>query len=1340
MKKLITIFLLLITTITVSATNRYFSSSLGNDVTGTGTIGAPYATIAKLNTLTLTSGDSVLFKSGDTFIGTITPQTSGITYSSYNSGAKPIISGLSTLSSWTSLGGNIWEATVTGSPATVNTVLVNNTLTPMGRWPNSDSARGGYRTYSSFVANTSITDSLPLFGTWTGGEVVIRESDFAINRFPITSISGNTINYTGTGTGINNYGYFIQNSLATLDKQNEWFYNTTTHKLDIYSTTSPTNVQVATQANCVNMIYTSGTIHTGISFSNLSFQGSEDVLMASTYNNNLTVNNCDFNYGLDALNTRYGTPLSFTNNTVKYINNIGIHEYSNFTLSHDLTIKNNSFIGIGMYQGMLSGNTFYSNTQRGTAIVVGSGNLLIQENKLDSIGYSGINITDANNQQIIRKNTISNFCNIKNDGGGIYYSYPTTAIAHTNTISDSNIVFLSGDARAGTSHLENYHARGLYIDQNNYGIQLLNNTIFSCWDGIYLSQSQSCVIRGNTIFDCGFIQIGPPDVVAASISIADAGSPITHTKKNVITNNIFFAKYTAQGLLYGYDTFYALDSIGRIDSNYYVNTGSNARMFTYNPTFPNTYYTLASWKTAYSVVGYDVHSIANTITTPTLTSANWNTYLDFQYNNTNSATVYNFPGLIKVDGKGVSYSNSITIQPYSSVALINNGSTSTKVHYVSSVSGNDLNNGLSSLTPWQTITKVNSFTYAANDSILFKVGEIFNGKITVNRSNLYYGVYGAGASPIISGFTTATGFTNISGSIWESSALGNTNKPNMVTFSNIPTAMGRYPNTGWNRYHTFDNSTFIKDITLNGMNFTGGRINIRKLHDIISNDSITSHTDSTINYISTSGYSTLAGYGYIIENHLSTLDVQNEWFFNNTTKKIDIFSSTSPTNIKVSTIDTLMYIGANDFITVDGITFDGANVAAISMGGPSVGQSTNNIVRNCTITNSGRAAIYATFDKDCQFINNTINYAHSVGIYCENEGGQSINATITGNTIKNVGLTYGMGYIQASPSAWGGVGNAITVFGPNAAINNNVIDSIGHTGVFFYYDSIKVRNNSISNYAMKLGDCGAINTFNLNFNAPFQYGREVVGNIISNGGRGEGIGTADGLDVVVGIYVDDKGHNVRIDSNSITNTPKIALYCHNCDSVTYRGNTIYNADNAAFSVVHDNHAYGQPIRGLSFVKNIVYQSPTAYTTPKKEFYYIDMWNHIDGGNLDSGFVKLDSNKYIGHISSTDTTFHNYQFITTFTHNYKTFTGWKVLHATPPLSTAWDANSTEINAAALYYSNPSNTPLLISFPGLSKKDAYNNIYNNSTYIPTFSSLVLLDNGILTTIRKLIIKRH
>ncbi|WP_109830523.1 right-handed parallel beta-helix repeat-containing protein [Reichenbachiella versicolor] len=79
------------------ATNYYISSSIGKD-SNQGTIAAPFKSLNKISSTVLYPGDTVLFKSGDTFKGHYKINGSGkegkpVVITSYGKGEKPILSG-----------------------------------------------------------------------------------------------------------------------------------------------------------------------------------------------------------------------------------------------------------------------------------------------------------------------------------------------------------------------------------------------------------------------------------------------------------------------------------------------------------------------------------------------------------------------------------------------------------------------------------------------------------------------------------------------------------------------------------------------------------------------------------------------------------------------------------------------------------------------------------------------------------------------------------------------------------------------------------------------------------------------------------------------------------------------------------------------------------------------------------------------------------------------------------------------------------------------------------------------------------------------------------------------
>ena len=80
-----------------------------------------------------------------------------------------------------------------------------------------------------------------------------------------------------------------------------------------------------------------------------------------------------------------------------------------------------------------------------------------------------------------------------------------------------------------------------------------------------------------------------------------------------------------------------------------------------------------------------------------------------------------------------------------------------QVYYVSSSQGNDLNDGLSIQSPFQSLEKLNSMQFTPGDSIYFKSGDYWEGMFWLNGSGsltqpIVIDVYGGSNRPIINGF------------------------------------------------------------------------------------------------------------------------------------------------------------------------------------------------------------------------------------------------------------------------------------------------------------------------------------------------------------------------------------------------------------------------------------------------------------------------------------------------------------------------------------------------------------------------------------------------------------
>ena len=651
------IMLLCSMNLVVSATDYYVSTSGSNSANGLSS-STPWQTIGKVNSESgrLLPGDRVLFKRGEIFTGTLIISVSGSTgnpiiIGAYGTGANPVISGFTTISGWNSYGGGIYSKTV-ACESNTNMVTVNGVNTPMGKWPNT-----GFLSIDSHVSNTSITDSeLPSSTNWTGAEVVIRKNAYIWDRNTITSHSGSTLYYTSGSyyDAIDGYGYFIQNSLKTLDQTGEWFYDGSVFYM-YFGTSVPSNYVVKI-SSVDKLAYLDNKNY--ITFDNISFEGANLYGLHIVNSDYVTVQNCSFDFsGRTAIFGPWsGTSVSntITRTTINNSNSNGIKLFGDHSKA---IITNNVIKNTGLLVGM-------GGSGEGTYVglfALGEGSI-IQFNEVINSGYIGIHL--GGNNTLVANNLVDNFNLLKNDGGGIY-AWVGQNTPNTGQIITKNIV-LNGMGFAGGMNDASQHALGIYLDDGCRNIEVSGNTVNGCASsGIYLHNAQEIKIHNNTIFNNGN---GKLDFEGQILFVHDSYMPDVPIRNVSMTNNIFFAKNASQKILVFSTTVNDIKQFGTADLNCFAKPIDNslvARTWTAGWYSTPANLSLEAWK---SNSGQDKNSF---IAPVSITDVN---KIRFEYNPTNSNKVITLAGSY-IDMNGAKYSGSITLLPYSSVVLIADSTT-----------------------------------------------------------------------------------------------------------------------------------------------------------------------------------------------------------------------------------------------------------------------------------------------------------------------------------------------------------------------------------------------------------------------------------------------------------------------------------------------------------------------------------------------------------------------------------------------------------------------------------------------------------------------------------------
>jgi hypothetical protein len=630
----------------------------------------------------------------------------------------------------------------------------------------------------------------------------------------------------------------------------------------------------------------------------------------------------------------------------------------------------------------------------------------------------------------------------------------------------------------------------------------------------------------------------------------------------------------------------------------------------------------------------------------------------------------------------------------------------------------------SSATPWASISKLNSMmsTFAAGDSILFKAGETFYGSIRWGASNgqsakngtstapYYFGSYGSGNKPIISGFSTVSGWTSLGSNRWQSSAITN----------GLPNAGAT--GTG------IENGYFLIDAASGSTSFTDAsnhssstdwdnakavvRLNAWRVQII----SITSHSGNTFTATAMQNYT--AGYGYFISDHVNTLDTQGEWYYNPSTKQITLYSTTNPSafTVKAATQDTVMQFYDDDWIVLDGLIIEGAN-----KWGAYHYSAANNTVKNSVVRFCGEVGIHCTQTASTSFtaLNDSVYDCNDYGI---NVKGSGTGQTITYNDVFNIGIYPGMG-VKRDPTQHSiGICNN----GQSGHVySRNHVYNVGYVGMRVVGGTSPVEYNTIHDYCKVADDGGGIYTAGSGTST----GKVIRYNMIWNG-----IGAPDGRNGnnnAVGIYIEDGSQNYEIYNNYVWDVGQYGLYVHNAKNINVHDN-YFSGDLQAVMIKHDDDAFSE-IKQLKFKNNIAFFKKTDSDFP----YVASFWNRHNKDSI-LGMVDnasdIDSNYYVQPIApSTDVIYsivHLFNATGTEVRTFHTLAEWQAYSgfdthsATTPLSYTYATTENDDVFRMVYNTGDADSTVTLA---QSYRDSRNQIYYaGSMTIPARTAIMLMES--------------
>ncbi|MCH7404612.1 Ig-like domain-containing protein [Belliella aquatica] len=493
------------------AATYYFSSTAGNDsrtAAQAQSENTPWQSIEKLNNImgSLSPGDRILFKRGEVFYGSIRISKSGnsgapIVFSTYGNGAKPILTSMSTVSNWTSLGNGIFVSDLQIQPeGRLNILTVDDEIQELGRFPNFNDGNKGFKTITSTNGGNQITSNdFSNSENWLGGEIVIRKNPWVHDRHIITANSSNSVSFNENPSKYSvaaGYGFFIQNHIKTLDQFGEWFHDKSAKKLYVYLG-NPTNlpkIEISTKNNLIQLNW--GISH--IQITDLELKGANSTGIIVNEGNHVYINNSDIKFmGENAIKGTISNYLRVENCTIDQSLNNALYVENT---SQNVTIKNNLitntylFVGMGL-NGDLNGKAIYTSnrTHNGT----------IENNRIFNTGYIGINFGGDNS--VVRNNYVKDFCIHKTDGGGIYLWEGGENKNSTGRVIENNVIINGIGYSNGTNKhglIDPIPVEGIYVDDNASGVLIQKNTIANISKhGIYLHNARNINVFENIIYN-----------------------------------------------------------------------------------------------------------------------------------------------------------------------------------------------------------------------------------------------------------------------------------------------------------------------------------------------------------------------------------------------------------------------------------------------------------------------------------------------------------------------------------------------------------------------------------------------------------------------------------------------------------------------------------------------------------------------------------------------------------------------------------------------------------------------------------------------------------------------
>ncbi|ANH81675.1 hypothetical protein A8C56_12395 [Niabella ginsenosidivorans] len=527
------------------------------------------------------------------------------------------------------------------------------------------------------------------------------------------------------------------------------------------------------------------------------------------------------------------------------------------------------------------------------------------------------------------------------------------------------------------------------------------------------------------------------------------------------------------------------------------------------------------------------------------------------------------------------------------------------VTYYVSVSGSDSAAGTSTSTPWQTLAKVNSQTFANGDKILFKRGDVFFGQLRIKNTGVTVSAYGTGSNPVISGLEKiTTTWTVNSGNIWETTfAAGKPAIMNNLIAEDIKLPVSRFPNQSVNHgYLNMESHVGLTQFTDDDLpatpDWTGADVVIRSERWRMVRTTVSSHSGHTITIPSNASIQHLRdGYGYFFVNDIKAIDAEGEWAYKNSTGKVYLYSSTDPNtqNIYFPRIDTLLTVRNSSNVVIKNLDIRYSNKLSVF-----VSNCPNSLLDSLNIAVAGGDGVNYANCAIGTFSNCTVNDVNNTGVYAATNNSQFL---VKNNSITNIGN-------EAFGKSKTFIGLDIDC--PNSEVSDNYVAKTGYCAILCAGLNNLVKHNLVDSACLSLEDNGGIYT---NYQNGANSGEIIEENIVLNT-IGERLGAPELFSIANGIYVDNLSTGVTVRNNTVAFVNGMGLYAN----FNNTGNQFYNNTSFSSGVSEmDLHKPNSP-PGYIVRENILVTTDTSANHNVFNSDHNEDFTYADMGTFTSNYI------------------------------------------------------------------------------------------------------------------------